>query len=97
VFDNAEDINTIQPFWPASPRGAIIVTSQNPTLGLITKDNIHLQPMTVDEGSSLIQNILQRGGSEEEEARLLSEHLGGLPLAIAHFAGAILKSQCPIS
>ena len=97
VFDNAEDIATIQLLWPACTCGAIIVTSQNPILGLTTKDKIHLQPMSVDEGSSLIQNILQRGSSEQEDAQLLSEHLGGLPLAIAHFAGAILKSQCPIN
>ncbi|KAI0453559.1 pfs domain-containing protein [Xylaria acuta] len=97
IFDNAEDIGTIRPFWPASPRGAIIVTSQNPAIGLITKNRIHLQPLTLDEGSSLLQNILDRGESEKQEAKHLSQLLGGLPLAITHFGGAILRSQCPIS
>jgi len=90
-------VSTLRQFWPACTRGAIIVTSQNPALSIVTKEKIHLKPMTINEGSALIQNILQRGGSEKSEAQLLSEHLGGLPLAITHFAGAILRSQCPIS
>ncbi|KAK0628901.1 pfs domain-containing protein [Bombardia bombarda] len=97
VYDNAEDVASIRRFWPASTRGAIIVTSQNPTLSVITKNQIELEPMTDEEGSSLIKNFLQRSNFEEEDARLLSEHLGGLPLAITHFSGAILRSQCPIS
>ncbi|KAJ8131313.1 hypothetical protein O1611_g2311 [Lasiodiplodia mahajangana] len=97
VYDNAEQLATIRQYWPASVRGAIIITSQNPALGIITTQQILLPPMTLDEGSQLIQNILQRGVSEKEEASQLCEHLGGLPLAIAHFSGAILRSQCTIS
>lgn len=96
VFDNAEEAHTIQRFWPATNRGSIIVTSQNPLLAHITKYEINLQPMQPEEGSTLIQSYLNRGRSEQESAELISKSLGGLPLAIAHFAGYIARSQCPL-
>lgn len=96
VFDNAENESTIRKFWPASSRGAIIVTTQNPRLAQNTKSQIHLQAMVPEEGSALIQSYLHRGGSEQQSAQMLSTSLGGLPLAIAHFAGYVARSQCPL-
>ncbi|KAI0406996.1 hypothetical protein F4802DRAFT_555256 [Xylaria palmicola] len=96
VFDNAEEIATIRPFWPANTHGSIIVTSQNPQIQHLTKWNIQLQPLTLPEGASLIQTYLNRGGSEEDAAKQLSSTLGGHPLAIIHFVGYISRSQCPI-
>jgi hypothetical protein len=87
----------LKDFWPASTQGAILVTSQNPKLAVLCDRSIHLQPLSKDEGSALIQNFLQRGGSEKEDAQRLSENLGGLPLAITHFAGAVMRSNCPIA
>jgi hypothetical protein len=52
--------------------------------------------MEPKEGRSLIQRYLKRGASEQAEADALSRDLGGLPLAIAHFAGYVAKSQCTI-
>lgn len=96
VFDNAEDIATIRPFWPASTHGSIIVTSQNPHIQHLTKWHIALQPLTFSEGASLVQTYLNRGASEEDAAKDLSSTLGGHPLAITHFIGYISRSQCPI-
>lgn len=96
IYDNAEDLSTIREYWPASRRGAAIITSQNPAFSHMTSHSIQLQPMTASEGSKLIQNYLRRGGSEQESAEQLSNTLGGFPLAIVHFAGYISRSQCPI-
>lgn len=96
IFDNAEGAALIKKFWPSGNRGAIIVTTQNPHLAHLTRSKIHLQPMSPNEGSVLIQNFLNRGRSEQEAAQLLSTTLGGLPLAIAHFAGFVARSQCPL-
>lgn len=52
--------------------------------------------MVPEEGSSLIQGYLNRGGSEQEFAQILSTSLGGVPLAIVHFAGCVARSQCPL-
>lgn len=97
VFDNAESLGTVREVWPASARGTIIITSQNPEFQAITRSQIHLQPMQPEEGCALIQKYLSRGGSEKEAALKLATTLGGLPLAIAHFTGYIAKSQAPIA
>ncbi|KAK2593959.1 hypothetical protein QQS21_008318 [Conoideocrella luteorostrata] len=96
VFDNAEASATIRRFLPAGNRGAIIITTQNPQLAHCTKSEIHLEAMTPEEGSALVQSFLNRGGSEKPAAQKLSASLGGLPLAIAHFSGYVARSQCPI-
>jgi predicted ATPase len=62
----------------------------------MTGNEILLQPMSPEEGCSLIQRYLRRGGSEQEASESLSASLGGLPLAISHFAGYVARSQCPI-
>jgi hypothetical protein len=96
VFDNAEDPADIRPFWPASPTGSIIITSQNPELSQLTKYQVPLRPLQSAEGARLVQSYLFRGGSEEDAASKLAAALGGLPLAIVHFVGYIARSQCPI-
>lgn len=77
-------------------RGAVIVTSQNPAVAHLTKHSILLDSMLPDEGGALIQTYLNRGGSEKESAEYLAKSLGGMPLAIVHFAGYIARSNCPV-
>ena len=96
VFDNVEKLSMIKDYWPSGMRGSIIITTQNPTTIHAATESIHLQPMTPAEGSSLIQRYLRRGDSEKEAAESLSQALGGLPLAMTHFAGYVTKSQCTI-
>lgn len=86
----------IKEYWPSGIRGSIIITTQNPTTVHAATASIHVQPMTPAEGSSLIQRYLRRGDSEKEAAENLSQALGGLPLAMTHFAGYVTKSQCTI-
>jgi hypothetical protein len=88
---------SIYPFWPAGVRGSIIITTQNPDVTAMTTSEIELPPFSKEEGSELIRRHLRRGGSEQESAEQLSTELGGLPLAIAHFAGYVAKSQCPLN
>lgn len=52
--------------------------------------------MDKEDGSELIRKHLRRGGSESDSARKLSVELGGMPLAIAHFAGYVSRSQCSL-
>ncbi|KAI0105506.1 hypothetical protein GGR51DRAFT_560354 [Nemania sp. FL0031] len=62
--------------WQRNPGlSAIIITPQNPNLGIITSQQILLPPMALDEGSSFTQNILRCGASEKEEASQSCEHL----------------------
>ncbi|VUC26950.1 unnamed protein product [Clonostachys rosea] len=96
IYDNAEDINVLREFWPAGFHGAIIVTSQNPSIGHLTANDILLRTLRPSEGATLIQNYLNRGSSEAASAEELSRILGGHALAIVHFTGHVSRSQCLI-
>ncbi|TGJ79873.1 hypothetical protein E0Z10_g8889 [Xylaria hypoxylon] len=96
IFDNVEDVATIRDFWLASTHGAVIATSQKAAVAHLTKHSILLDSMLPEEGGVLIQNYLNRGGSEKESAEYLAESLGSMPLAIVHFAGYIARSNCPV-
>lgn len=52
--------------------------------------------MLPEEGALLVQSYLGRGGSEKEAAEQLAKSLGGMPLAIVHFTGYIVRSKCPV-
>ena len=97
VFDNAESFGDLRRYWPASDTGSILVTTQNPAFASVCDTDIILEPLTPAEGCSFIQFCLRRGKSETAEAEALSEELGGLPLAIAHFSGYVIRSQCTIN
>ncbi|CAH0044608.1 unnamed protein product [Clonostachys solani] len=96
IYDNAEDINVLREFWPAGFHGAMIVTSQNPSISHLTANNILLRTLRPSEGASLIQKYLNRGLSEAASAEDLSRILGGHALAIVHFTGHVSRSQCLI-
>ncbi|CAI6088071.1 unnamed protein product [Clonostachys chloroleuca] len=96
IYDNAEDINVLREFWPAGFHGAIIVTSQNPSIGHLTANSILLRSLRPSEGATLIQKYLNRGLSEAASAEELSRILGGHALAIVHFTGHVSRSQCLI-
>lgn len=87
---------TLHEFLPAGPRGAIIITTQNPVLKQLAQEEIQLEPLSDKEGCALIQRYLNRGGSEQRAAEALSHELGGLPLAISTLVGYVANSQCPI-
>lgn len=83
VFDNAESPEAVQDFFPSSPEGgpsgSILVTSRNPQWNTLA------HPLEVDvfERSESIQ-LLQRRNPDlsDEEADLLADVLGDLPLAV---------------
>ena len=83
VFDNAESPNAVQEYFPSAPEGgpagSVIVTSRNPQWNTLA------HPLEVDvfTRSESIQ-LLRRRNSDltDEEANMLAEVLGDLPLAV---------------
>lgn len=69
------------------------MTTQNATLTNLASVQINLGPMKSAEGSALIHKFLLRDESEKEDAERLSRELGGHPLAIAHFAVYLGRSD----
>ncbi|MER7107104.1 FxSxx-COOH system tetratricopeptide repeat protein [Streptomyces sp. NPDC000229] len=83
VFDNAESPAAVQEYFPSTPEGgpvgSVIVTSRNPQWNTLA------HPLEVDvfERQESIQLLRRRNPDlSEEDADMLAEILGDLPLAV---------------
>ena len=99
VFDNVNDIQDLNRFWPASMHGAILVTSQLSELGRRTTSELCVSSLSDDEGSGLLlRQILSKSSSELSpqtirETRMISSEVGGMPLLLDSLAGYIKQSH----
>ncbi|KAG8533100.1 uncharacterized protein KY384_001883 [Bacidia gigantensis] len=100
VFDNAEDINDVDPYLPleSNSRGSILITTQRPINFGVTKifATVEMKSFNRDHAAALLFKYLQRDAADEKEeemARKLSDTVDGLPLAIATIGGYINQSQ----
>lgn len=101
-MDNSEDLKM---FWPVASHGSVLVTARNLVPSFSPAEStLKVAPFSNVEGSELLLNILEKSGeissprpnSLKENASMLSDELGGLPLAIAQTAGYILTVQCSL-
>ena len=100
IYDNVESWDTIKDYWPHSPGGSIIITSQHSDLAQISGGlEVALSPLKSVDGAVLLLRHLRRlssidaSASDMADAKAVSETLGDLPIAIAHMAGYIDKSR----
>ncbi|KAL4937746.1 hypothetical protein BDV06DRAFT_226681 [Aspergillus oleicola] len=95
VFDNVEAPSILQPCWPRSNHGAILITSRHDELAPVATEDIHLEPFSSAEGSQFILKHLPKGGIHYEEgvAKKISAQLGGLPLVLGFASGYISKTK----
>jgi len=90
VFNNADDLGLLQPFWPVSQRGSILITSRDP-MAKQGRSGIGLEPFEPDEAAILLRRLTRVSDSPEarETSLALSRRLGGLPLAITQIAALV--------
>ena len=96
VFDNCEDINDLNPYYPRQikGRGSIIITTQRPDFFPLTDPAdtlaLRVKDLDRDKGAELVFKYLRREPQDEEEldyARGISDLVDGLPLALATIGG----------
>lgn len=95
VFDNANRWEDLQGYWPFCASGSVLVTSQLVELRNMTSSAISLSTLEPSEGARfLLDEIAGDDDSQEamDNARLISDALGGHPLSIVHVAGYIAQS-----
>ncbi|WP_103348474.1 FxSxx-COOH system tetratricopeptide repeat protein [Amycolatopsis sp. CA-128772] len=94
VFDSAESPEVVRPFFPVNGPGEILVTSRNPDWAGIARP---LEVAVFEREES--RELLRMRGPEitDEEADLLSEKLGDLPLAIAQAAAWRAETGMPVN
>jgi hypothetical protein len=100
VFDNADDVDVLNDYWPMSNNGAIIVTSRDPLAytQFYQASGIVVGPFSTEDASSFLRyltnehdniNIEDLEDLRIEETRRIATSVGGLPLAITHVAAVI--------
>ena len=99
IFDNVDDPDTLNDFWPVDGTGSILVTSRNP----LAKTNVYyagtsgidLLPFSTEEATQFLRQLTGRQENAERYpfARAVAERLGGFPLAITQMANLIHRQH----
>ena len=58
VYDNADDLNVLKPFWPPGNQGCIIITSRDPASARVASAGINVPPFSPVEGESCFISLL---------------------------------------
>ena len=96
IYDNVDDTQFLPRFWPESESVSALVTTQRAEIRVHTMESIKVGVMDKTEGAELLLRLSGHKNvaySTNEEAKKFSESLGGLPLAIAHYAGYMTRSN----
>lgn len=92
VFDNAENAQSLAPYLPNSQHGAVLITSRNPQW----EDIAGCLEVNVFERAESIALLNKRGPElSPEDADMLAEALGDLPLAIEQAAAWRAQTGMP--
>jgi hypothetical protein len=94
VFDAADSMETVRPFFPDNGPGGILITSRNPDWVSVATP---LEVATFERAESI--ELLRRRGPEiaDEDADRLAETLGDLPLAIEQAAAWRAETGMPVA
>ncbi|MGW3770177.1 FxSxx-COOH system tetratricopeptide repeat protein [Actinomadura verrucosospora] len=93
VFDNAENVQDVQAFFPAGGSGKILVTSRNREWAEVA-DLLEVDVFAREESKALLR--LRGTGLADAEADELAEVLGDLPLAIAQAGVWLAETGMPV-
>jgi hypothetical protein len=103
VFDNVDNPDILDDYWPADSAGSVLITSRDPlakSYFYSRSDGIALPPLDNSEATKLLLNLTGRRRltvDERKAATAVAEILGGLPLAITQMAGVIARSDWSFS
>ncbi|KAL2431948.1 hypothetical protein ABEF95_004385 [Exophiala dermatitidis] len=93
ILDNADSVDLVRNYWPSTQVGSIVVTTQNLDFIDLTTRDITIDQLKEDEGADLVLKNLRRDDSERPSAKLLSEEVGGMPLAISVITGYAFRTN----
>lgn len=103
VFDNVENIDLLDDYWPSASSGSILITSRDPLVKSYVYSLGHglsTPPLDTTEGAKLLVDLTGRRRlsiEERNKATAIAEVLGGLPLAIVQMAGVISRQDLSFS
>lgn len=94
VLDNAESPESLRPWLPANPKGHLLITSRNPGWhNRAAVRDVDVWPTDVAAGF-----LIERSGDHDRAAaEVLTEKLGGLPLACEQAGAYIRETGCGLA
>src|SRR5712692_365507 len=106
VLDNVEDLSLVSSFIPAKHLGSVLLTTRRQVTEPVAQAVV-LEILSDDEGALLLLKRAKRLAldasldeaptSEVAVARTISQHLGGLPLALDQAGAYIAETGCSLS
>ncbi|KIV81666.1 hypothetical protein PV11_03835 [Exophiala sideris] len=96
IFDNADNPEVLEDFWPNSGPGAILVTSRDPQARRLRSSiGVDLEPLTVQSAAALLRKLsdVDESPDEVDASVRVAKRMGGLPLAITLAAATILRQE----
>ena len=81
IFDNAETLDAVRPYFPEAGSGKVLVTSRNPAWSEVAL-TLEVDVFTREESIRLLQR--RNPDVTDEQADELAAALGDLPLAVEH-------------
>ncbi len=97
ILDNVGDSRDFNKLWPPSPRGSILLTSQNQNwlLQESIRTRLGVQSFSTFEGAKMLKDVLKRHrrSISGAAAERVVEEVGGLPLAIQQLGSYITATS----
>ena len=90
VFDNTDDPEELEEYWPLDGPGCVLFTSRDPLAkhsNYLATNGIDLKPFSIDEGRKFLEKLTMK----DEDGRSVVKALGGFPLALTQMAGVIVR------
>lgn len=90
VFDNVDDTEVLEDFWPLDGPGCVLFTSRDSLAknsAYLASTGVDLQPLGVEEASAFLEKLTKKQGDSSG----VHSRLGGLPLAITQMASIIIR------
>jgi tetratricopeptide (TPR) repeat protein len=105
IFDNADNLNLVGDFLPASESGALLLTTRHQATRPLA-DPIEITQMDRQEGTLLLLRragrlptdgqLAQANPKERDLAEQIVQKMDGLPLALDQAAAYIEQTNCPL-
>ena len=93
VFDNVDDPDQLEDYWPLNGPGCVLFTSRDPYTKdshYLAKRGVDLTPFDKSDAAGFLKKLTRREKGKED-GTAVGEILGGLPLALTQVAAIILR------
>lgn len=90
IFDNVDDTEVLEDFWPLDGPGCVLFTSRDSLAknsAYLASTGIDLQSFSLGEASSFLEKLTKKQGDSSG----VYARLGGLPLAISQMSSIIIR------